>query len=344
MQCEPAAKLRGGIGLILLVAAAAAVWWGLDRLEPRADWLRVEAPRRAVAGQRLPLRVHLTPLTEPTLVCADLHWGTTRDTPVGYLATGGSRAVGREGGTFDFEIAIPPTEGLRFVTGIIFLSRTGSWHDHTRVAATEVIPVSSHTVGTVERRLDPLRVRPLGDEADQAPRPAAIPRWLTALLFLAAAVAAWGGGQSLEGSNGEPGPGTRWWQGLAVLLAMACLWELFGLESPLGAQARAMARAGDFYYPRAAFQKAVISVAVTATAVFLFLVRRERGSRWLLLSGLGLYIGISAVNLVSLHGIDKVAGLSWHGLTLVQALKTGCASMTLRGVASACRMHRSDGL
>ena len=43
--------------MILFVAAATAVWWGLDRLEPRAEWLRVEGPRRAVAGQRVPMFV-----------------------------------------------------------------------------------------------------------------------------------------------------------------------------------------------------------------------------------------------------------------------------------------------
>jgi hypothetical protein len=125
---------------------------------------------------------------------------------------------------------------------------------------------------------------------------------------------------------------------------MACLWELFGLESRLGAQARAMARAWDFYYPRAVFQKAVISVVVAGTAVFLLWVRRAHGSRRLLLGCFGLYLGISAVNLVSLHVIDKVADLSWHGLTLVQALKLGCAATTLQGVVSARRKHRSNGL
>ena len=96
-----------------------------------------------------------------------------------------------------------------------------------------------------------------------------------------------------------------------------------------------MARAGDFYYPRAVFQKVVISVAVAALAVFLLFVRRARSSRRLLLAGFGLYLGISVVNLVSLHVIDQVADLSWHGLTLVQALKLGCAAMTLRGVVIA---------
>jgi len=45
-----------------------------------------------------------------------------------------------------------------------------------------------------------------------------------------------------------------------------------------------------------------------------------------------LYPAIAAVNVVSLHVIDRVADLSWHGVSLVQALKLGCAAMTLQGV------------
>ena len=343
MEREPAAKLRRRVGLILLVAAAAAVWWGLDRSEPRADWLRVEAPRRAVAGQPLPIRVHLAPRMEGGYLCADLHWGPSRDTSMGYLATGGSKAVGKEAGTFDFAIIVPPTQGLRFVTGIIFLSQTGGWRDHTLVAGTKVIPVSSNAFDKVESRLEPLPLQPPGDDAQAHARPAALPRLLTALLFLAAMVAAWAAGQSLAGSSGQPGTESRWWQVLVLLLVLACLWEFFGLESWLGARARAIARTGDFYYPRAIFQKVVICVAVAATTVFLFFVRRARSSRRLLLVCFGLYIGISVVNLMSLHAIDKVADLSWRGLTLVQALKLGCAVMTLRGVVIACREQCSNG-
>lgn len=329
MQSEPKAKLRGRVALILLVAGAAAVWWALDQWEPCVAWLRVEAPRRAVAGQTLPLRVHLAPLAEPARLCADLHGGTTRDTSMGYLCTGGSKPVGKEGGTFDFEISIPPARGVRFVTGILFLSRTGNWEDHTLVAATEVIPVSSNTTDEVELRLEPLRVQPPGDATTAHPRPAAAPRWLTALLFLIAAVAAWGGGPSAGGSSERLGRANRWWQVLAVVMALACLWELFGLESWLGAQARAMARAEDLYYPRAVFQKVVISVSIAATILFFLFIRRVSSSHRLLLASFALYLAIAGVNLVSWHPIDRVADLSWHGLTLVQALKLGCAALTL---------------
>ena len=344
MQRESAAKLRWRVGLMLVVAAAAAVWWGLDRAEPRADWLRVEAPRRAIAGRPLSLRVHLAPRAQAGYLCVDLHWGTSRDTSMGCLASGGSKALGKEGGTFDFAIMVAPALGLRFVTGIIYLSPTGSWPDHTLMAATEVIQVSSNTVGKVDLPLEPLRVQPPGDDPGAHPHPATIPRWLAALLFLAATVAAWRAGRSPAGPSGRPDAENRWWQVLAALLALACLWESLGLESWLGAQARAMARAEDLYYPRVVLQEVVISVAVAAMAVFLLFVRRARRSRRLLLACFGLYLGISLVNLVSLHVIDKIADLSWHGLTLVQALKLGCTAMTLPGIVIASRKHPGNGL
>jgi signal transduction histidine kinase len=164
------------------------------------------------------------------------------------------------------------------------------------------------------------------------------------LLFLAAMVTAWGAGQLPAGSSGRPGPENRWWQVLALLLTLACLWEFFGLESWLGAQAQAMAYAGDLYHARIVLQKVVISIAVAATGVFLLFVRRAHSSRRLLLVGFGLYLGISLVNLMSLHAIDRIADLSWHGLALLQALKIGCAAMTLRGVAIASRKHCGEGL
>jgi len=404
MPPERASRLRGRVGLILFLAAAAVIWWGLDRAGQRADWLRVEGPRHAVAGQPLPMRVHLAPLSEPGYLCADLHWGTSRDTSMGYLATGGAKSVGKGGGTFDFEIMVPPgKEGLRFVMGVIYLGRTGNWGDHKLAVSTELIPVVGDTAAPKETRLEPLRLQLPGGGSQGHSRPAAIPRLLTCLLFLAAMIAAWGASQSTKAPNGGPslrtpdptawigvdqgnnvipltpspsmnlgstdgtlspsegervpfragegksagslcfreagclGLGTRWWQVLVVVFALACLWELFGLESWLGARARAMARAEDLYYPRAVLQKVVISMAVAGTFLLLLFIRRARNSRRLLLISLTVYFAISAVNLVSLHTIDKVADLSWHGLTLVQALKLGCAAVILEGLRRARR-------
>ncbi len=331
-------RLRGYAGVILFAAAAAVIWWGLGRAEHRAGWLRVEAPRRALVGQPYPVRVHLAPLAEPGFLRADLHWGETRDGPMRYLASGGSKAVGKEGGTLDFDMPVPPKEGMRFVMGVIYFGPTGSWDDHKLAANTEIIPVVSDSTAAEETRIEPLRLQPPGDASPSHPPPAYVPRFLTGLLLLAAMMAAWVANPPSRTSDGRPGPDTRWWQVMVVLLALACLWELFGLESWLGARARAMARAQDLYYPRAVLQKVVISVAVAATVLWLPFIRRARSSHRLALVSLVLYLAISAVNLVSLHVIDKVAELSWHGVSLVQALKLACTAMILLGVR---RMRRT---
>jgi predicted secreted protein len=166
---------------------------------------------------------------------------------------------------------------------------------------------------------------------------------LTGLVFLAAALLAWGAIPSGEGANGAPGHRRRWWQVLVVLLALSCIWELLGLEHWLGAQARAIARARDSYYLRAVLQKTLISGAVAAATILILLLLRGSGFRRLLLVSFALYLAISLVNLVSWHVIDKVAGVSWYGLTLAQALKLGCATAVLLGVRKGAPGHLDTG-
>ena len=322
-------------GLVLFIAAAVMIWWGLERVERRATWLHVETPRGARASQPLPVRVHLAPLAEPGFLCADVHWGASRNTPMQYLATGGSKAVGKEGGTFDFTIPVPPREGMRFVMGVIYFGRTGDWGDHTLAANTELVPVVSDTAASDLMRLEPVRLQAPSDLSEGHFRPAAGPRVLTGLVFLVALMAGWGLVRPIYTSRGAPSDGTPWSRVLLALLGLACLWEVIGLETRLGEQARRVARSEDWYYPRAVLQKIVISLAVAAMMLLLLLIRRAHPSRRLLLVSLTVYAAIALVNLVSLHAIDRLAYLAWHGLTLGQGLKLVCAAFVLYGVRRA---------
>lgn len=326
MRLEPAIVWKHRVALLLLVALAALIWLALQRLEPRAEWLLVEAPREAIVGQELPLRVHLSPSAEPVWLGVDLHWGATRDSSKGYLATGGAFPAGTEGGTYDFKIRVAPRDGLRFVTGIIYLSKAGSWESRTRVAATELIPVRVQAAGELETRLEPLGARPLMEGVQEQSHPAATPRILCALLFLGACLKVWRGGQA------SVDPGGFGWRWLAMGLGLAGIWELLGLESWVGAQARALTHAGDIYHARIWFQEAAIGLTLAATAAFLILLRRTRCSCRMGLAFFGLYAGIAGVNLLSWHVFDQVADLSWHGWTLVQTLKLACAAMTWYGL------------
>jgi hypothetical protein len=323
-------KLGSG-GLFLLVAATAVIWWALGRLDPGVSWLTVEAPRHAVAGELLPMLIQIAGLEDSSQLCADLHWANLHDTSNGYLASGGAKPVGGQGGSFDFEIRVRATNNLRFVHGIIFLSPTGEWNKHTFAATTDLIPVTNGP-DNGEPELVRWPVRPLEDHARDNVRPTAIPRLMTALLLLASSVIAWMICVSVASEPGKSNRGLRRWQVLATVLTLACMWESFGLETWVWGHVRALARAGDVYYSRAVFQKATISVTVAASFVFLSLLWRKKRSSQATLVFFGLYLAISAVNVLSLHSIDKLAGLSWLGVTLVEALKLVCAAATLRGV------------
>jgi hypothetical protein len=321
----------GGGQLFLLVAATVVIWWALGRLDLGVAWLTVEAPRYAVTGRSLPMHIHIAGLGESSQLCADLHWAKARDVSNGFLASGGAMPVGRQGGSFDFEIMVRATNDLRFVHGIIFLSPTGEWNDHTFAATTELIPVTSSPAGR-EPELVRLPVRLLEDYTRDNVRPTAIPRLMTALLLLASSVVAWVICGSVASQPERSNRRLRRWQVLAAALTLACIWELFGLENWVWMHVRALARAGDVYYSRAVFQKAIISVTIAATFVFLCLMWRKQRSHQVLLVFFGLYLAIAVVDLLSLHSIDKIAGLSLLGVTLVESLKLVCAAATLKGV------------
>jgi hypothetical protein len=323
-------KLGNG-RLILLVAAAAASWWALSRLDFDVTWLTVEAPRHAVVGEVLPMHVHIAGLEESSQLCADLHWANLHDTSNGYLASGGAKPVGRQGGSFDFEIKVRATNGLHFVHGIIFLSPTGEWSNHTFAATTDLIPVTSSPDGR-KAELVRLPVRLLEDHARDNVRPTAIPSLLTALLLLASSLVAWVICGSVASQPERSNRRLRRWQVLAAALALASVWEMFGLENWVWVHVRVLARAADVYYSRAVFQKATISVTIAATFVFLGILWRKQRSYQVLLVFFGLYLAIAVVDLLSLHSIDKIAGLSWLGVTLVESLKLVCAAATLKGV------------
>ena len=315
------------------------IWWGLGRAERRPDWLGVEAPRRALAGQPFPVRVRLAPLAEPGFLCADLHWGATRDTSMSYLASGGSKAVGKEGGTLDFDIAVPPKEGMRFVMGVIYFGRTGSWDDHKLSATTELIPVVSGQATPEEARLEPLRTAAARASHRQAIHaPAYGPRLLTSLLFLAAMMAAWVhrlADQSArwQAKSGNPmAAGAGRFAGFGVLVGTVRAGELAGRSG-----AGNGAREGSLLSADGA-SEGRDQYGGRGERSLLPFIRRARSSHRLVLVSFALYLAISVVNLVSLHAIDKVADLSWHGVSLVQALKLGCAVMTLEGVR---RMRRT---
>ena len=317
----------------MLLAAAAGIWSLLGRMDDDVAWLTVEAPGHAVAGVALPLRVRVTGLKEPTQLAINLHGSSVRDGSNDFLSPGGARLVGKEGGRFDFEIMVHPRADLHFVNAILFLSPNGDWKDHTFAATTELIPVTNAQDGDVSA-MRRLAVHPLVRNEERANgNDPAFPRLIVGLVLLAGSVMAFAGSKPHRGG----------WLVLAAMFALAAAWELLGVEGRVGTVARAWARAADVYYPREIFQKAVISLTFACVLGFLVLAWGRRKSYQPALLFFGLYLGITVVNLLSLHSLDVYAGHSCHGVNVVDALKLFCAAATLLCVLRA-RSGRRTGL
>lgn len=322
---------RSAGALALFAGSAIGLWFWLEHISGAGGWLQVEGPPYAVMGEAMKLRVQVASAATATMLCADLHWSSERNSSQGFLAAGEARAISQTGGTFDFTIPVPALDKLRFVHAILYLSPDGNWSNHTFAASTGLIPVSQssdgQTSGWVTWPLSQL------EEGRSRFHPVSTPllRWATGFAWLIGAV--WLGRQIRQnrGPSANAWATHRWSLLLVVGFALAGIWELAGWESSLGNWARSWARAEDVYYPRAVFQKAVISVTVAALVVSLARGWRHRTRRWLPLS-FGFYLALAAVNLLSLHAIDVYAAVSWHGLGLVDALKFLCAATALAGL------------
>lgn len=285
----------------------------------------MQGPRFVESGQALQIRVRLAPLKAPGYVTADLHWARTHDHSQGYLSTGGARQAGVNGGAWDYVIQVPPRPGLRFVRAVIYLSRTGDWNTHSLVAGSEVIEVLTNSPSDSQAQVLPLRMTNERPPPEPYGAISAAPRFLTGLLFLVAAALSWRRFQSEPGDEESNGSGARLWLTAAASFTVAAIWELAGVESRVDSLVRKLAHQEDWYYLRGVVQKVAISFIAALVLLVLARVFRAKGPRRLAAVFFLSYVALSAINLVSLHSIDQIANYAWHGVSLIQGLKLGCA-------------------
>ncbi|HVV72956.1 MAG TPA: hypothetical protein VHI52_15885 [Verrucomicrobiae bacterium] len=319
--------------LLTLFGISLLTWWGLDRLEPRAHWLQVVAPPAVESGRPLHLQVHLVQPQPARFLTADLHWARIHDHSEGYLATGGAQSVRPESGTYDFVIDVKSRPGLRFVRIVLYLSRDGNWESRTQVAGSEPLEVLPRYSAKSESIPVPLHMTSSARRQGVHSPASSVPRFVTGLVFLVAGALAWKHSRlpvhRLVADPERPQRGA----GLAAVLVLAALWEFSFAESRIPELIRGFAHAGDWYYLRGPFQKIAISLVVGLLLAFIPRLSRFRGPQRVVFGTLLFYIGVSAVNMVSLHAIDQVADLSWNGVTAIQAVKLACAAVVVQRVA-----------
>jgi hypothetical protein len=348
---------RAGI-VAALVLVFAATWALLDRTENRPGWLTVEAPAAAVVGQPLEIRVKLNKSVETTQISCTLHRaGTDRRLRERVASSGPAREAGG-GGTYLFRFDVLDDTSLVFVSAVIYLSPTGSWQDRTQAAHTKLIPVKA---AEASRAVYPLKTTSVfastsaaeDDSAERAarqPRPGPSP-WAHPVIFVillssAALCRAKAGRKRPDASP----IGTRErtiWLAFAAVFVLSAFLELSGVFGHLAAWGRRLAEEGNLYDLRKPFQKGLMAaVAAAALGLFFLFIRamRKPGSPlflWWVGMGLAAYLSASFISALSFHAVDVVRGMTWHGLSPVDAARGAGALVSL--FAAVFALRRKNG-
>jgi len=336
---------RAGIAAALVLVFA-ATWSLLDRTEHRPGWLAVEAPAAAIVGQPLEIRVKLDKSVEATEISCTLHRAGTDRKIRGYLASSGPPRAAVGGEIYAFIFEVPEREDMAFASAIIFLSPTGEWPDGTRAVSTKLMPVKRDNSAEERLGLQKTRVYHYSTAAESAaahaaergprsgPSPWAHPVIFVILISSAALCRAKAGRKRPDASPEETKERTIWLAFTAVF-ALAAFLELSGIVGHLAAWGRRLAEEGNLYDLRKPFQKALMAaVAAAALGLSLLFIRalRKPGSHlslWWVGIGLAIYLSASFISVLSFHAVDLARGMTWHGLSPIDAARGGGALVSL---------------
>ncbi|MFP4058633.1 MAG: LamG-like jellyroll fold domain-containing protein [Candidatus Brocadiia bacterium] len=96
-------------------------------------WVTVTAPRQVAVGQRFDVKLRVTGAGEGEKICAHLHW-LKKAGWGGFNAWGGMAKEVEGEGPYTFTFTPEAKPGLAQFSLLIYLSPTGDWKDHTKVA------------------------------------------------------------------------------------------------------------------------------------------------------------------------------------------------------------------
>jgi hypothetical protein len=322
----------------LLVIAFAATWVVLDHTEHRPGWLIVEAPATAVVGQPLEIRVTLKKSVEATQIDCSLHRAGADRKIRGYLASSGPARQAAGGGIFSFIFKVPEREDMAFASAIIFLSPTGKWQDGTRAVSTKLMPVKRDATAIENLGLKKTQVYHYATAVESAAVKAAGERpqrrssvWvhpvLSLLLLLTAFLCAANAGRRRPDALLEETRDRKIWAAFAAVFALSAFLELSGIVGHLAVWGRRLAQEGNFYDFRKPYQKAAMAaVAAGGLALFFLFIRtmRRPGAHrfsWWVGIGLAAYLSLSFISVLSFHAIDVVKGITWRGISPVDAVR-----------------------
>lgn len=330
---KPVHQVLFAAGLLLL---GTVTWLLLTRPEPPADWLRVEAPAKVVSGETITIRVTLTDPEISLQLATSLHGWTSRNRRLRAISQAAPRRLDPAVRTFDFKLQVPELPDLAEVRAVIYLSPTGHWRDHIRVAATDPIPVKPAAHRTSLPELRPVAVyepvpAPVTPRLESfALRHLIVALWLVVALGLGLRVVA--GRQGRPATTGNPARQPHaTLVGACLLIVLA---ELLHAEQRVGDAARQLALEYGLYDVRLLPQQlALLFMVVGVVALAGFILLRARHRRIVL--GLLLHAAIAATAILSLHEADAVLYATCLGLPIEQLAKLAAGSLALSGLQAA---------
>jgi hypothetical protein len=352
------------IFVALLIFIFAGVWAFVNLFHsPYADWLIVEAPRYAIVGSPMDIRVTLGNVPESSRLVVNIYLLGKNHMAVGRLPAPSPLIPVQSGGTYPFRIDVTEQEKMAFIQLVIWVSPTGDWQTRTHGANTEAIPVKR-----IQGRAGEMifrRVRAFLNSNTPNPEnpfwpgarppepevfrnsPAPVRLALLALLvsggLVCAANAARRRSARLPGAEGE----WRLWAASAAVLFLGVFCEAFRVGGRLSEWGRRMIVGMDVYYARQSYQRVLLALIAAVTAGLLFLavraVKRKRVRPHITAVGavLALYLGGSLAAVLSFHYVDVFRRIALAGVFVTDSARVMCAVAILILGLAALKADRS---
>lgn len=308
-----------------VAVAAVLVWNAVREPYPQALWVSVEAPRYAVAGQALPMRITWQSSPAAGTVRLDLHWSDERRRPRGYLSGTNLGWMGTNAATLLVELPVPMRTNLTRIQSVLYASPTRRWADRGWVIRTTEIRVRA-SEAPVDAELRPLHAYEPVEDPEIRPAEIHWVRWVTGGAWVGVAL----------GLGRGRGRAPRVLVGACLGLAVL---ELFSADLVLAGVLRALARGQQLYNLRRDFQQwAIVLGAVLIAAAVVWSARcvsqpRQR-SVWI---AIGLFTLVWSTSVFSLHETDRILALSFGFLPLVQWMKLFAVGGALAAVVGRWR-------
>jgi hypothetical protein len=346
--------MRASLGVAVPVLVFVAAWAFLSLFHsPYADWLKVEAPRYAVVGSPLDVRITIGKAPEPSLLAVSVYLLGKDLNGAGRLPAPSPPVSVHSGGTYPFRIDVTEKKNMAFVQLVIWLSPTGDWQTRTNGANMEPIPVRNARPRAEDGEFREVRAYAISNAQNpdivfqpggRPPKSEAYPASSAPFRLGLAALLASSGlvfilnlarRRPARDRGGWAGKERLFWMGTAILLFLLALSELFVLEGRLSEWGRKIIIGLDLYNFRQSYQKAGLALIAAGIGVLLVLFprlhagRRDRFRTALAGLALAVYVGLSLAGALSFHYVDVARRISFAGLSLIDAVKAACAAAVL---------------